>query len=206
VSTFAEVRTLVDSLPVGSFLHTLDPGLRSPALVTWRRDGLLPSDWRLVRAKRGRPKLGAGGDLLARAIELADDLVPMASPPGHHVLVSEAPESRAAGRSLNRPDQLHGMVALAAAVAVRLVGMNAPTRAASLTPTEWVGSVPKSETGDPRESVRGGRVWGLLDDEERALLTSLGLVQHDVFDAVGIGLVATGRARRGLVAPRRRSS
>lgn len=179
----------------GATLATLDPGL-SPALAFWRRVG---GGWHLVAARLGFGV--AEGNHLVRGLSVGQDVATYS----HTInfLVTEWPESRAAGRSVNRPDQLFPMVACAAAVAIEF-GFSASTTF-TLTPSAWAGSTPKATRGDPRLSVRGARVWKLLTLAEQQVLIQGGLVQHDVLDAVGIGLVVTGRARRGVVAPRSRA-
>lgn len=57
-----------------------------------------------------------------------------------------------------------------------------------IRPHAWKGNVPKT--------VCRRRLLALLTEEERASFHDHG---HDAYDAAGIGLVATGRAKRGLL-------
>jgi hypothetical protein len=180
----------------GATLATLDPGL-SPALALWRRTG---DGWQLVSARRGHDR-AAEGNHLVRGLSVGQDVATDSRTV--NFLVTEWPESRAAGRSVNRPDQLFPMIACAAGVAIEF-GFSASTTF-TLTPSAWAGSTPKATRGDPRLSVRGARVWKVLTLAEQQILIQGNLVQHDVLDAVGIGLVVTGRARRGVAAPRSRA-
>lgn len=67
----------------------------------------------------------------------------------------------------------------------------------SYLPQEWSGGVPKSKTGSALVSARGKRISGILCAEEKALVPD----QHDILDAVGLGLFHLGRMERKRVFP-----
>ena len=58
----------------------------------------------------------------------------------------------------------------------------------SVTPSKWKGNVPKA--------ITARRALALLTEPERATLADTG---DDTTDAIGLGLVALGRAKRGVV-------
>lgn len=177
-----------------SCLVVLDPGLVSPALTIWRRfDPQLvnrPPTWRLRAAYRVH-QAATDEDTLPRALKVAEKLWSLASREVltvDTVFLSEWPEARSAGRGKNSASQLMGMCAMAARVAARFSHVH------TIGPSEWGETTPKAAHGDPRKQVRGSRVWGLLDEDERKILP----LQGDCYDSAGMGLVATGRARPGL--------
>lgn len=59
-------------------------------------------------------------------------------------------------------------------------------------PAEWKAQVPKD--------ITRRRIEGLLTDAEKACIKKGGEM-HNVYDAIGIGLFALGRAKKGMVAP-----
>jgi len=59
-------------------------------------------------------------------------------------------------------------------------------------PAEWKAQVPKD--------ITRRRIEGFLTDAEKAVIKKGGEM-HNVYDAIGIGLFALGRAKKGMVAP-----
>ena len=59
-------------------------------------------------------------------------------------------------------------------------------------PAEWKAQVPKD--------VTRRRIEGFLTDAEKAVIKKGGEM-HNVYDAIGIGLFALGRAKKGMVKP-----
>lgn len=181
---------------VRSFI-ALDPafGKTSAAGLTYWREGVLrrcdavrPPPNRVAPASRGDQcqvmisaiigKLAQWGALEAGAI------------------VYEWPQVYRAARAPGDPNDLLGLVAVAAGVASQLEALAAERngRDGSLlilspTPAQWAGQLPKTKTGDPWLSLRGQRVASRLSPAERALVPK----SHDAIDAVGIGLWAVGR-------------
>lgn len=181
-------------VPLATELLALDPGVLHPAAARF-------SGGKLVRAARtpvaaGLAALGTGQRALeiaraaahwARTLEAARGL-----PPLTHVIY-EFPqiyrETKAAGV---RPNDLTKILA-AAATTVGMVAARCDTLAVfSPFPADVWDRMPKATEGDPRDSVRGGRVWDRLDEAERAVLE----LTHDAFDACGLGLFLLGRFER----------
>lgn len=188
--------------PLNAQLLALDPGVIHPAAARF-------SGGRLMRAARtpvaaGWARLGTG----QRALEIARATVQWNFEVEHaHTLVSaysrklpdvthviyEFPqiyrETKAAGV---RPNDLTKILA-AAATTVGMVAARCDTLAVfSPFPADVWDRMPKATEGDPRDSVRGGRVWDRLDEAERAVLE----LTHDAFDACGLGLFLLGRFER----------
>lgn len=185
----------------------IDPGLNNPAAALFRHG-------RLIKASRIKPHkewkslvVGERCRLIARKIhewttesgldEHQAALAYLAEMEGrleeahqrrqdHGVVavVVEWPQIYRAGKSKGDPNDLPPLVGVAMCLAGRL-----DVEVRSYKPKEWIGGVPKSETGDARESPRGRKVWRCLDDTERAVVT----VSHDSLDAIGLGLFDLGR-------------
>lgn len=66
------------------------------------------------------------------------------------------------------------------------------SRLTLVEPAEWKAQVPKD--------ICRRRIEGLLTDAEKAVIKKGGEM-HNVYDAIGIGLFALGRAKKGMVAP-----
>lgn len=98
--------------------------------------------------------------------------------------VVEWPKVYRVGRSKGDPNDLLLLAALVGGVSCRL-----GARTVSPVPSEWIGSLPKTTTGDPLDSPRGRLIWRLLDASERAAV----VVSHDSLDSAGLGLWALGR-------------
>lgn len=181
----------------GGSLVALDPGIRSPAVAVFTR---FEHGWVLTDARRATSK--SGDDPLRRASALSLELAIVLEHCVASAFVTEYPEVRGAGRGKGSAADLIPMALLAGALAAELDVE--PSACATVTPSEWAGSTPKATRGDPRKAVRGARVWDELHDEERELLERLKLLQHDAFDAVGIGLYAVGRVGTGVTQRRSR--
>jgi hypothetical protein len=185
------------ALKGASALVTLDPGLVSPAVAVWRRDRA--GAWILDDVHRVHQR-SSGEDVLQRARIIARKLQGVALPltgaanAPSPVFVSEWPEARSAGRGKNSASQLMGMCAVAALVSTDYDR----ERCFTVGPSEWALSTPKAESGNPVNEVRGSRIWGALSGDERAMVHLRDGMQLDVFDAIGIGLVVTGRLKPGL--------
>lgn len=188
---------VVAGTPLGGSLVALDPGIRSPAVAVFTR---FEHGWVLTDARRAT-STKSGADPLHRARVLAVELA--LGQRAASAFVSEYPEVRGAGRGKGHAGDLIPMALLAGALAAELDVE--PSACATVTPSEWAGSTPKATRGDPRKEVRGARIWDELHDEERELLERLKLVQHDAFDAVGIGLYAVGRVGTGVTQRRSRA-
>lgn len=195
------------SLAKPSRLLTLDPSARSTGAALWEaRSGA----YELLAARRVRPPAGCSAlhRAVAVATELRDWLLDL-RPPCHcgntpcafegddyeiplHLFVSEVPQVRGAGRGKGDPNDLLLMCLVVGAVAE---AFSCEEMCDTVTP-EWCGSTPKVESGDPRRGVRGARIWERLSPAEQQVLVDSDEMQHDVFDAVGVGLWALGRFAR----------
>lgn len=103
-------------------------------------------------------------------------------------LVIEYPQVYTASKSKGDPNDLLPLVGVGIAVAT----IFHETQVKSPTPREWIGQVPKDETGDPWLSARGQKIRRRLTQEEIDCI----VVSHDALDAVGLGLWALGRLER----------
>lgn len=154
----------------------------------------------LRRAARVRIK-GAPEDRADRCRYVAQDIRAWARAIQHHIapqhdmseLVLEWPQIYRASKSKGDPNDLIGIAGVAAALAALLPS----ARVRSPTPAEWIGQVPKSTSGDPWSSPRGGRIAARLSMAEISVVEP----SHDAIDAVGLGLWALGRLDRKRVFP-----
>lgn len=192
----------LEAAPLGAILLTLDSSIGSPGMALFQHTVGAPGDWSLLAGAHVKAKT-ISEDPLQRALDLETRIVAwvgltlgVRGVAQLRFFAAEYPQIRGAGRSKGDPNQFLPMAAVIGAVA-RGLGLGAD-RCHAVFPSEWIGGVPKTTSGDPRESIRGRRVWGLLTAAERERLE----LQHDAFDAAGMGLYLTGRARRGLAPPR----
>lgn len=183
---------------------SLDPahGIDKHAGLSFWREGVL--------AACAKVKLPAAGAACAggpRAQIMADALISQlvvwdATAQPLTAIVYEWPQVYRAARAPGDPNDLLGLVAVAAAAASKLATINSLTHGAQLDiidpkPDEWSQGLPKALTGDPWKSVRGARVVGRLSPAERVLVPK----SHDAIDGVGIGLWALGRFEARRVFP-----
>jgi hypothetical protein len=101
-----------------------------------------------------------------------------------NAVVFENPQIYTRERSKGNPNKLIPLAMIGAGVASRL-----DVQTYSPWPHDWIGGIPKSETGDAWESPRGQLIHGRLSVLERSVI----VVSHDALDAVGIGLWILGR-------------
>lgn len=183
---------------------SLDPahGIDKHAGLSFWREGVL--------AACAKVKLPAAGAACAggpRAQIMADAVISQlvlwdATAQPLSAIVYEWPQVYRAARSLGDPNDLLGLVAVAAAAASKLATINSLTHGAQLDiidpkPDEWADRLPKAVKGDPWTSVRGVRVASRLSTAERALVPK----SHDAIDSVGIGLWALDRFEPRRVFP-----
>lgn len=182
--------------PLDAELLALDPGLLHPAAARF-------SGGKLVRAAR-TPVAAAWAKLgmAQRQLEVAQSIVDwqaavnreLGLPPVTHVILEYPQVYREAKAKGVRPRDLLGILGVALAT-VGILAHRHHLTVYSPTPAEAWGQVPKCTDGDPRASVRGGRVWLRLDEAERAVID----LNHDSFDAAGLGLLALDRFERTRV-------
>lgn len=113
-------------------------------------------------------------------------------------VVGEWPQIYRLGQSKGDPNDLPPLAAVVAAVAERV---ECPLGwLASPLPREWIGQLKKSKkAGEEWKSPRGRLIWGLLGEDERAVIAAAGKIDHDQVDGLGIGLWSLGRLRRTYV-------
>lgn len=159
-------------------LLAIDPGLRYPAAALFR-DGVLVAASR-VKIPGTCHKLERG----QRCLEVAKLVRAWATLPVDE-LVIEWPRTYA--RMRGDPADLFPLAGVGMAVAgMLMVPVSAPTAA------EWIGSLPKSTSGDPLASPRGHRIWSRLSEQERSAV----VLSHDSLDAIGLALWRLGRLDR----------
>lgn len=167
-----------------SILFVLDPGANAPAVAVFR-DGVLLGAER-AKVHRSWARLDPGARVV-RVAEACWDLLAAWTP---DEVAYEHPKVYPGSRGKADPADL----ILLALQAGAFLSKYPRAQITKYFPSEWIGGVPKSKTGDPRESARGKRIWGRLTPAEQGVLE----LSHDAFDACGIGLHHLGR-----LAPRR---
>lgn len=161
---------------------TIDTGSRCSGLAVW--DGALVA----ALAVQADGPLEMAERVSGRACVLAPGEV--------ESIYVEYPHDQRRGA---RTDDLIKLAATAGAIAARLEELF-DVRPEFLLPSAWKGSTPKPKrVADPYVvAVRAQRTLSAYELERVQLPTSV-QQQWDVWDAVGIGLWASGRLRRGLV-------
>jgi hypothetical protein len=106
-----------------------------------------------------------------------------------HRLVVEWPRERTGGRHVSTAALL-----VLAGHAGEVIGSVPHKVLERVFPDVWKGTIPKPRKGAPY--IIEQRVHRILDAEELALVPAG--AKHDIWDAIGLGLFALGRARRGL--------
>lgn len=184
--------------PLGVELAALDPGLLNPAAARF-------SGGKLVRAARAPvsaawAKLGMAQRQLEVAQSIVDAVrkteIDFALEPATHVILEYPQVYREAKAKGVRPRDLMGILGVALAT-VGILAHRHHLTVYSPVPFEVWGTMPKETEGDPRDSVRGARIWNRLDEAERAVLE----LTHDAFDSAGLGLFVLGRFERVRVFP-----
>lgn len=125
----------------------------------------------------------------ARWLRVARDVEALLRTTGDAQIVShviyERPQIYAASRSKGDPNNLIGLAGVGASIAA----LCSPIEVLTPTPAQWCGQLPKTTKGSAMTSPRAIRIMSRLDAAERLRVPD----QHDVVDAVGLGLHALGR-------------
>jgi hypothetical protein len=163
-------------------LLAVDPSVRSVGVALF-----------VGRALRAAVRVQAepveGEEVGERWLRVADLVVaPNARLLWPSTVIYECPQIYRAQRSKGDPNQLLGLVGVGASIAA-LCRARGPVRVLTPTPAEWCGQVAKATTGSAKASPRARRILSRLSPTEAALVPD----QHDVLDAVGLGLHALGR-------------
>jgi hypothetical protein len=166
-------------------LLTIDPGLRGTGVAAFQV-GRLAAAWLLCSR--------ANGDLAIEEIFASADKTIFLS--AYDDIVVELPQTYG-GRGAGRTDA--NVLIRLGALAGTLVGgairtAKYRTRMRFVAPNEWKSNV------DP--DIVLGRIWALLDDKEKEIVRAASGKRakgwdHNVLDAVGIGLHQVGRMERG---------
>lgn len=186
-----------------AWLLAVDPSIRSCGVALFC-GGTLAASGRIV-AKKGEDSTS---EIASRCLAIANDIHQWVCEAVHPhtrprmAVVTEWPQIYRAAKSKGNPNDLVALPGVGVAIAA-LVASDNEFRA--YTPAEWCGQVEKTVLRgkrkvlpkDPRNSARGARIWERLTEQERVLVQ----LQHDVFDAVGIGLKALGRYEPRRVYP-----
>ena len=185
-------------------LLSVDPGIRGCGVAAFALDSYpYGADSRdvgaLVRAAYVASPVTRGADVaacaaMARAVVgflLDDNRSTWALAQWTH-LACEWPQVYTPGKQKGDPNDLLALVGVSAAVAALLPHAAIHT----YLPAQWGGQTPKE--------VKKQRVVSRLTSEEKAQiwLPATQSLQHNVFDAIGIGLHHTGRFERHRVLPR----
>lgn len=182
--------------PSGDLL-AIDPSICSAGVALFRAGKLLAC----TNIEPDVESDEMGVRVQAMAHEILSWVVAVVAEP--RVVVYEWPQVYSGGKQKTPGGDLLGLSAVgaaaAAALAVALVPRSIAPRIITPEPARWIGQVPKDKTvRGAKKSARGVRIIGRLDSEEAILVPS----QHDVIDAVGIGLWALGRLTPARVYPR----
>lgn len=161
-----------------TLLVSVDPSIRSTGRALWI-DGVLThvERWRTV-----------GGDAVTPA-ERARSVARWLPTAERWDLAIELPQVYAPGKGGGPARDL-----ISVALVVGACAAVCPGEVSTYEPRTWIGALPKATSGDPRESPRGARIWSRLTEAEREV--ALGVLQHDAWDAIGIGLHHLGRFAR----------
>ncbi len=161
-------------------LLALDPGLNRSGVAVFRYGDL-------VRAERvDVPRTDA--DIGLRVAFMANAIAGRFR--GVTDLVAEWPRTYRRGRAGGGPSK--SLFPLAGIIGGVSVGLQCAVM--TYEPRDWAGQVPKNKKGDGRTSMRGTRIERRLKDAELRVWQDLPKSgNHDIVDAVGIGLHFLGR-------------
>jgi len=163
-------------------LLAVDPSVRSVGLAEFH-NGELWHCWRVIsQPSNSIDSEGARWLRVSRDVIRSTDTLP-------DTIVYERPQIYRASKSKGDPNDLLGLVGVGASVAALLATTNPNLEIQTPTPAEWIGQIPKTTRGSALKSPRAQRILGRLLASERALVPD----QHDVIDAVGLGLHVLGR-------------
>lgn len=168
-----------------SDLLALDPSINSPGIAIFRDRVLFFA---------GKVKLPRGLEATCTSIgerwfKVADAIAQQALAQVNHIpfdaFIFERPQIYRGDRSKGDPNDLVGLAAIGAGVAMRI----RPSKFWSPTPADWTGQIQKRTSGSAKDSPRALRIMSRLDEVELERVPN----QHDAIDAVGLGLWALGR-------------
>lgn len=167
-------------------LVAIDPSITSSGVAAFVGGRLL---WaKRIKVKRSKE------DVALRSLTMASAIVEAVGSPD--VIAFERPQIYQSGKGEGDPNDLPALLAIGVATAAIL----RPRELVSYYPREWAGQLKKTKSGDCRESPRAIRIHSRLESEgEIAVWSALRPSDHDVIDAIGIGLHHLGRLERRRV-------
>lgn len=180
--------TLTHELLRRGYTLAFDPGLLHPAVAVAR-------DARVIHAARvkvpGKLKLLPLGERVREIVKLVGDHA-LQITGGQPVIATciERMQIYTREKSKGDPNDLIPLAMMGGAVSF---GFGAPTVAP--VPRDWIGSIPKSTSGNPWMSARGRIIAGKLSAEEQKLVES----SHDALDACGLLLHLHARLGRAFI-------
>lgn len=161
-----------------NYLVAMDPGLRDCWLAVFR-DGLLLETWRVSnpekKARGPEAWLAMGRDVV--------DFIESRFVVNH--LVTEIPQVYGFGKQKGDQDDITNLSGIVGAVTMALN----PKKVSHYYPREWKGQMPK----EPCNQM----VLDRLSESEKKAVAGYGALQHNILDAIGIGLKYLGRFETG---------
>ena len=176
-------------------LIAIDPGVHSMAIAVFHDDGTLLDAWNeesksvfLTNVRISAMQVARWGSPSVRLINRLQSHVRLE----RNRIVGERQVVYPGAKGLKtNPNDLLDLAMCAGA----FYGTLCVDMVATLTivePAEWKAQVPKDITRT--------RIEGLLGSTEKMLIKKGGEM-HNIYDAIGIGLFALGRAKKGMVKP-----
>lgn len=154
------------------YLISMDPGLRD-CWLGFFKDGLLTHTYRV----RSPEKKARGPEAWLAMGQAMSELNPF---PYIH-LVTEIPQVYTFGKQKGDQDDITNLSGIVGAVTMALN----PKSVSHYYPREWKGQLPK----EPCNQM----VLDRLGEEEKKAVGNYGALQHNILDAIGIGLKYLGR-------------
>ena len=174
-------------------LIAIDPGVHNMAIAVFGDNGVLLEAWNETDARAAfegllNEMLECWGSPPARLIGRLQSHVRLER--NHIVGERQVVYPGAKGLKTNPNDLLDLAMCAGAFYGALCVDMEASLQL--VEPAEWKAQVPKN--------ITRRRIEGFLTDAEKAVIKKGGEM-HNVYDAIGIGLFALGRAKKGMVRP-----
>ncbi len=171
-------------------LLAVDPSLHSVGLALFK-DGQLTGTTRIQPEFEEVPPIGFRCFIVANLIRQHYSVIWGGTPMGCK-LIFEWPQIYRTVKSKGDPNDLIPLAGVGMALA-GLLGVVPQTP----TPAEWAGQLPKTTKGDVSSSPRARRIRSRLSSAELEHWRD----QHDLIDAIGLGLNALGRLQAKRVFP-----
>ena len=173
-------------------LIAIDPGVHSMAIAVFEDGGILLDAWNEPVSSEGRyptlaDTLTLGWGLQERLVRRLQGLVSK-----HSGIFGERQVSYAGvkGMKIDPNDLIDLAMCSGAFYGALCAGMGSILTL--VEPAEWKAQVPKDVTRRRIEKLLMGKELNVIKK---------GGEMHNVYDAIGIGLFALGRAKKGMVAP-----